>query len=88
MKLESNAEAWLNALEALEPEPLDSGQRKRHLKWEGERLRSMLRKARQDRWALSTQHQPEGPSLDAFSSKNANRFDKLRPSSSARAWRV
>ena len=40
------AEAWLDALEALEPEPLDSGQRKRHLKWEGERLRSLLRTCR------------------------------------------
>ena len=40
------AEAWLDALEALEPEPLDSGQRKRHLKWEGERLRSLLRPKR------------------------------------------
>ena len=40
------AEAWLDALEALEPEPLDSGQRKRHLKWEGERLRSLLRSKR------------------------------------------
>ena len=37
------AEAWLEALEALEPEPLDSGQRKRHLKWEGAQLRSLLR---------------------------------------------
>ena len=37
------AEAWLDALEALEPEPIDSAQRKRHLKWERESLRSILR---------------------------------------------
>ena len=38
-----SAEAWLDALEALEPEPTDSAQRKGHLKWKGERLRSLLR---------------------------------------------
>jgi len=42
------AEAWLDALEALEPEPMDSAQRKRHLKWEGERLRSLLRSSQSE----------------------------------------
>ena len=69
MKLESNAETWLDALEALEPEPLDSGQRKRHLKWEGERLRSMLRMIRQNRSAQRAPDQRHEAGLDEISKR-------------------